>query len=377
VGGFAIIAITAVYLLMRSGAPTVLAEASPAFNTALALLAFWLYSFGASVFFGQSDVGLLFKACSEGLGISVSFLLLALNGDLVKRTFSVFARLNALLGFSIATTWVLIPLVGYSGLRLLSYSIGGYEGSQEGGNGDILFPFSVVYSTLTEYGIYRFCGIYREAGIAQAFFVWSAIYLMYARAGKFWIIGTMLGALLCGSTAVVFSIAGATMVHFGSRSARHPKELLLLIALLATLTLVAIFAPGLGLIDKLQSHSTSVSDRQVAMEMALPGPDIWRWLVGHGMFFSGVVENDNIGINAISGIFSVGVFGFLLYLATFFAGMFRAPSWTEAFRYLTLVSPLLVTSLFFQPVMDAPLVMGMLFIFPVPARAALAANDTR
>jgi hypothetical protein len=366
VGGFGIVLTTLAFLLTRSGVPVIVARSSPELNIAVALLAFWSYAFGLTIFFGNSNLPFLFKASAAGFSVPVCFLLLSANSNLVDRTFSVFARINSALGYSIAITYCLLPIVGYSSLRLFTYAIGGYDDDPGGGNGDILFPFSVVYGNLIEYGIYRFCGIYREVGIAQAFFVWSFIYLLYSRAKVIWILGSLLGALLCGSTAVVFSLGAAAFVHFGSQSVHRPRYLLILAVLLSILGLLLVFAPGLGLEDKAVTHGTSLTDRRDAMAMALPSGDNWRWLFGHGMFYESPKKVENVGINAISAIFHIGVIGFALYLATFFAGLFGTRSYGDACRYLALISPFLVTSLFFQPVIDAPLILAVLFFFPPP-----------
>jgi hypothetical protein len=217
VGGLGVVFTTLAFLLTRSGARLVVARSSPELNVAVAILIFWSYAFGLTIFFGSSNLPFLFKASAAGFSVPICFLLLSANSNLIDQTFSIFARINSGLGYSIAITCCLMPIVGYSGLRLFTYAIGGYDDGDTGGNGDVLFPLSVVYGNLSEYGIYRFCGIYREAGIAQAFFVWSFIYLMYSRAKLMWIIGSLLGALLCGATAVVFSFAAAAVVHFGSR----------------------------------------------------------------------------------------------------------------------------------------------------------------
>jgi hypothetical protein len=368
VGGLGVVFTTLAFLLTRSGARLVVARSSPELNIAVALLIFWSYAFGLSVFFGSSNLPFLFKASAAGFSVPICFLLLSANSNLIDQTFSIFARLNSVLGYSIAITYCLLPIVGYAGLRLFTYAIGGYDDGDTGGNGDALFPFSVVYGNLIEYGIYRFCGIYRESGIAQAFFVWSAIYLMYSRAKPMWIIGSLLGALLCGATAVVFSFGAAAVIHFGSRSLNRPRELLTLVVLLTALTLLLLFVPGLGLLDKAVTHESSLTDRQDAMTMALSGGDFWRLLFGHGLFYETTKIVENIGINAISAIFHIGLIGFVLYIATFFAGAFGTGSYRDACRYLTLISPFLVTSLFFQPVIDAPLFMAVLFLHPPAAR---------
>jgi hypothetical protein len=367
-GGLGVVLTTLAFLVTRSGPRLVVARSSPELNIAVALLIFWSYAFGLTIFFGSSNLPFLFKASAAGFSVPICFMLLSANGKLIDQTFSIFARVNAGLGYSIAITWCLLPIVGYSGLRLFTYAIGGYDDGDTGGNGDVLFPFSVVYGNLSEYGIYRFCGIYREAGIAQAFFVWSFIYLMYSRAKLVWIIGSLLGALLCGATAVVFSFAAAAIVHFGSRSLNRARELLILVVLLAVLTLLLLYVPGLGLMDKAVTHGSSLTDRQDAMMTALSSGDTLRLLFGHGLFYESTKVVENIGINAISGIFHIGIIGFALYVATFFAGLFGNRSYGEAWRYLTLISPFLVTSLFFQPVIDAPLCLAVLFFFPPPAR---------
>ncbi len=363
VGGIGVIFSTFAFLLTCSGTRVLVAKSSPELHVAVALFLFWSYVFGMSIVFGTSNLQNLFKATAAGFGVPICFLLLSSNGNLVDKTFSAFARINSVMGYSIAITICLLPIVGYSGLRLTSYLIGGYDYA-DSGTGDILFPFTVVYGKLVDYGLYRFCGIYREAGIAQAFFVWSFVYLMYSRAKAFWIIGSLLGALLCGSTAVIFSFATVAIVHFGSRSLHRQRELLILVSLLGLMALLLLFFPGIGLVDKAVTHGSSITDRQDAMALALPGKDIGRWLLGHGLFYESTKAIENVGINAVSAIFGIGAVGFALYVYTFFAGAFGNQTFVDASRYLTLISPFLITSIFFQPVIDAPLLMAVLFFFP-------------
>jgi len=367
VGGIGVVFTTLAFLVTRNGGHLVVGKASPALNITVSLFIFWSYILAMSIFYGTSNVPNLLKATSGGFSVALCFLLLSSNSDLIDKAFSILARVNSGLGYSIAITYCLLPIVGYSGLRLFTYTIGGYDDAN-GGNGDILFPFSVIYGKMAEYGIYRFCGIYREAGIAQAFFVWSFVYLMYSRAKFLWILGTLLGALLCGATAVIFSIAAVAIIHFGGRSLRRPREALILLSVLAVLTLLFLFVPGLGLMDKAATHGASITDREEGMALALPGADIWRWLLGHGLFYDTAKVIQNAGINAIAAIFGIGAIGFILYTATFFAGMFGTGSYLQSFRYLTLVCPFLITSLFFQPIIDAPLVMAVLFAFPPAVR---------
>ncbi len=365
-GGLGIVVTTLAFLITRTR-PMLVSKSSPEGRTAVALLAFWSYVFAMSVFYGSSNLSYLLKATAGGFSVAICFLLLSANGNLINQTFSALARLNAVLGYSIAITICLLPIVGYAGLRVATYTIGGYDDSDLG-NGDVLFPFSVVYGVMKDYGIYRFCGIYREAGIAQAFFVWSFVYLVYSRARIYWIAGALLGAILCGATAVVISLGAAAVVHFASRALHRPRELILLLILLTALALLLIFVPGIGLIDKAATHGASITDRQEAMRLALPGSDGWRWLFGHGLFYESMEAMESAGINAIAAIFGIGAIGFVMYLWTFFAGAFASRSYADGCRYLTLMAPFIVTSLFFQPVIDAPLLMAVLFLRPPPVR---------
>jgi hypothetical protein len=364
-GGLGIVVTTLAFLITRTG-PFLVTKASPERRTAVALLVFWCYVFAMSALYGSSNLSYLLKATAGGLSVPICFLLLSVNGNLVNQTFSALARVNAVLGYSIAITICLLPILGYAGLRLATYAIGGYDESDTG-NGDILIPFTVVYGVMKDYGIYRFCGIYREAGIAQAFFVWSFVYLAYSRARWYWMLGALFGALLCGATAVIISLAAAALVHFGSRAPQRPRELILLLAMLTVMVLLLLFVPGIGLIDKAATHGSSITDREEAMSLALPGADSLRWLFGHGLFYESTESVEYAGVNAISAIFGIGVVGFVLYLWTFFAGVFASRSYVDGCRYLTLIAPFIVTSLFFQPVVDAPLVMAVLFFRAPPS----------
>jgi len=161
------------------------------------------------------------------------------------------------------------------------------------------------------------------------------------------------------------------VVHFGSRALHRPRELILLLILLTALALLLWFVPGIGLIDKAATHGASITDRQDAMRLALPGADGWRWLLGHGLFYESMEAVESAGSRDFRH-FRFGAIGFVITVDFPRRRCSPARSYADGCRYLTLIAPFIVH----QPVFSArgrcSAGNGGAVLHPPPVRKGLA-----
>ncbi|WP_374319664.1 hypothetical protein [Aquabacterium sp.] len=327
----------------------------------LLALALWGYSISLTAILQKSNFDYAWKATAL---VSISVICAhILQSDRTTSThfFSIFAKLNGAIGWSILISTLLIPVLGYDKIKLLTFENKGYEGWDF--NGDILFPFSLVYGYLSEYGIYRFSGFSREVGIAQAFFAWSFVFISINNGKPFWRLGCVLGVLFCGSSGAFLTLGLSYGLLKLSKRNRTPIGLLVMLIAAAAAIALTIYAPGVGLQDKQETHLDSQLDREFALSFAMNhASELW---FGNGLYYL-YTPYDGMGINAISSIYYIGIIGVCLYVAIFIAPLFFAA--TDKFIYLALISPLLLTALFLQPLIDAPLVYVLIMYIPTVER---------
>lgn len=353
----------------------VVGDVQEVYFLSFSIVIFWIYCLVISVFIGDSDFEVLLKSVIAGAGTSIILALHLSDRRINAVFFKYFSLLNSFLGWSIGVTVALLIVFSADVLRVGNIDIKGYSDTMiysssqleefSAGNGEVLFPFSPVYGVLTEYGIYRFLGLYRESGIAQLFFVFSAIYYLFSKEkNRLCFLGCFIGAIFCSSTTVVFSVVAAVVCYVsGNRKLGVSKQLAFLLFLIILVVLV-VFAPGLGILDKLTTHSASFDDRILAMSFAWQ--DFPGILIGNGLYPSYYLY-ENIGINAISYVYYFGLIGFLGYCFIFLVLPFfwlKKNGGGDIRRYITALSPLFITSLFFQPLVDAPLAYALLFYLP-------------
>lgn len=323
----------------------------------LLIVIFWIYCLTISLVVGDSRQDYLFKCIAAGIGVPIAAFIFFLNGGIYVRFYRYFAVLNSLLGYSIAITFILLQFLPADALRIGSFEIKGYLETE--GNGDILFPFSPMYALLSEYNIYRFLAVYREAGIAQLFFCWSFLYFVLKRDSYYFIAGAFLGGALCGSTTFFVSVSLALLFYLISRKQRSMGGYLILLIGAVAMAAAVVFLPGIGLLDKLQSHAESLDDRLFAISFAFD--DVLGLIFGRGLYYI-FSPYEGIGINAVSFIYYYGLIGFSLYISLYFMMAFLRRG--NFVNYFLLLLPLLFTSLLFQPLVDAPLAFLLFYYIP-------------
>lgn len=345
-----------IYLLAQLRArPFVLSRLNASVMVSSYLL--WGYLGSQALFMGSTNVDYAIKATIAHL-VAITVFALALSAPLANRAFfRSFVYLLALLGLSAMVTTALSLIVPLNLLYLFHLNIEDYRYA-----GDVFFPFSVKYSNFTSSGFVfsRFLGVFREPGIAQAFFAWSLVYAWAHRMPIWLSVGLIGGTVLTLSTGgivTVLLISGLWLMM--KRRARFTLRSIFLylfaFVMLCIIPIAFLYAPYIGLITKSETHLESITDRTTnavdGIEDAIRNP------LGSG-FYSRTTEGSAISLLAATG--QIGVLGLLLALLVFFSPSFVLKRKTRRIA-LVAVTPLVLTSLFAQPILDAPLVYLLLF----------------
>lgn len=329
------------------------------------VLIFWFCMLFFGVL-GKSNLDFLIKAYIANCFVVLTVVLVFFRRRTDVSTFiGLYINLLAVLALSSIFTTFLFSF-GYSvdELTIAELELGYSRPSR------LLFPFSVLYHDMNTAGlnVLRFQSMFREAGIAQAFYLWAVAFSIFFRFNVFYIV-TLLGGVLCSfSTAgIVIAIIVVPMVyfvrkltdsHFTSKMiVSYISNYMLLIAILlpaAMYTLV--YMPYFGVMQKLDSHQESVTDR-------LPNFEHLSFL-GSGMYSS---TAENAAINLIKGAETYGIFICVMYICFFTIFCWFNRSAVSGLKIFICMLPLFLTSLFSQPIVDAPLVYIALFL----TRAAL------
>lgn len=335
------------------------------------LLAFWLYCLAGALTSGDSNNEFVIKSVATGIFTSFVFLLFLTDRLINHSVFLYFAVVNSLLGWSIVVSQILLSFLPYYTLAYFNIPVEGYEHVNR--NGDVLFPFSLVYGELSAYGLHRFLGIYRESGICQMFFVWSGAYLFFSRKHFALIIGPILGGLLLAATSYFLSIL-AVFVGYAILEKRLKFAYTALILMLTFVSVwLMLYLPGFGLADKLSTHASSIDDR--LFTTTLIWSDIGSYIFGKGMHHK-YAPFENMGINALSSAYYIGFVGVALYLSLFFVRQTVGGEGSQA-RYTILLLPLLVTSITSQPLIEAPLAFMLLFCVPPSDQVQIQGSQLR
>jgi hypothetical protein len=246
-------------------------------------------------------------------------------------------------------TWALSLLVPID--RLFLFRIDqGYPGNA----GDTYLPLTPVYGFVSSLRIPRLLGWFRESGIFQAFLLWAYVSLPSFDLDRRWIrLLLLLGVVACLSTtgAVLLPLTVALAYLISGRH-RRSRRLAITALLLVTATVVALYAPVVGLRAKSAAMPHSITDRVESTRHGLER--LADHPLGVGIYNSSAPM---AGINLIASTFFIGLIGLVLVLLTWFGPALAAP---DPRRYLVAVMPLFLTFLLAQPLLDAPLMYIML-----------------
>lgn len=333
------------------------------------LLFYCSYLLFLAMIYGNSHFEYLIKDIISSVVVVIVSGFLFLRKKVVSYFFGNFSLLMGVLGYSSLVTYTYSLFFELSSIHLYTYNIGGYfNEAVEIATGSIYLPFSMAYGQFTSSeGVYtRYSLFFREAGIAQAFACFAAIYEAYTKKRIFIIFGSLAGAFLTFSTFAYFNIAIA--VYFIAR-AMYPGRASGTLALVFFSGLIAfsVLAPGFGLLDKYDTHGGSVDARSYAMISA--GQSITEAPLGRGLFRENEAEDANI--NLVAAISSIGIIGFVLQVLMISG--FRGKLDELAVLRISCCTPLLLTAIFSQPIFSSPFVLVMAFVnfFGLPDKSSI------
>lgn len=262
--------------------------------------------------------------------------------------FKWFIKILGLFSFSFVLTVLLGLVVGFQSLYLFEIPIATYNHSQL-----FYFPFTSLSSFMVVSGIEfpRFLGLFREPGILQAFLIWA-----YFNLKQYGLETKKMKVLLFAGIVGTMSTAGIA-IFFGTVALKYAlnrkviKGVLLVIFCITALN----YAPIIGLQYKAETHGASLDARSYAtlsgLEKMRDNP------LGTGMYNRDFFDYELSGINLLASSYMIGVIGVLLTLVVYLLPLWGYPNKVP---YIVGITPLLITLLYSQPILDAPLVYIML-----------------
>lgn len=322
----------------------------PTFNTTIKpalLLLLWVFLFIHAALNGVDSPLPAFSAMSAAMVFMAAVLMMS-SHETTKKAVHTFIIVLSIFGLSGIVTSLLSPVVGTSTLYLFRIQNKTYEAS-----GDILFPFSMVYSyNFYPWGQFARLSLgWRESGIAQAIYVWALGIVLFTpeiRYRKWLIIGLAAGDILTQSTLAYGTLLFVVACWYFKRAKFTPFNIFFVmpVALVvgSVLVYMSIFDDNIGFAAK--ANSTSYSDRyfatQTGINMFLNNP------LGIGM--NSTSMDENLGINLISIVGYIGIFGIVLTLLAYIV-----PILTSRNRFVAFVciGPIIFTAVTSQPLLDS------------------------
>jgi hypothetical protein len=368
IGLIAVLGITAIYG-MRFALGTVQVSRKIALDfLVLALFAgiYFAYETAIAVAFGRSNMGFHLKESFAAILVICCYGFFLSSAKNNERFFRQFITIVALIGWSSFATLFLTFFVEIDRLELLRFTMKNYEhldGEVPGGT--IYFPLSMGYALFkgADFSIMRFTGFFREPGIYQAIAAYCLILASLANRSMWIRAGLVLGIVCTLSTIGAAMLVAAIGIAYFLKHRVTYTNLALAILFVVASALTAIYAPVIGVIDKIDTHATSISDRTQAMSGAVErvGDNVF----GNGPF-SGKEANE--AITLISSVGGIGIVGFLLQVLLL-SGV-RGPLTKDTRRRLGACTPLLLTALFSQPIAGAAMMYVLVMVWPHVAEPA-------
>ena len=236
------------------------------------------------------------------------------------------------------------------------------------GVGDVYFPFSVGYGLYPIGGseLLRFGGLFREPGILQVFLLWGIVYALNERMPKVLVVAMIVGVTTTFSTIGIALLPGILLAWAIYRIRTElVSKAAIAVAGVALMLLLTFYAPAVGLSAKSEVRETSITDRTEASNTgllnAVENP------IGVGLYDELETANSGITLVALAG--QIGIFGFLLAVATYVVP--ATVTGQNRGAYLIAVFPVLLTNLLSQPLLDAPLIYVLLLARFAPSARRL------
>lgn len=310
---------------------------------------FWFYCGLQSLIMNSSNIEFSIKAIIINITIIGVFYIILSNDKLNYKFFRTMIIILSLFCISYYITLGLSLFLGYDRLYLFKINIKGYWNS-----GSVYFPFTIEYNSIAVNGfpVIRSLTFFREAGITQMFYLWGFfVSNIYFKRIKLIKIIMFFGTISCFSTAGFIIFIVVFLMYILINIKKYKFKSVISIVILLTFTLLFMNTKGISIKDK---ATESISDRTSAI---LDGSHLLfeNPLFGNGFYNSTV--GTTIGINFISSLYMIGLVGGVLYFLIF---LLKFINTNNKKIFILGVSPIIITLLFSQPLIESPLIFIML-----------------
>jgi hypothetical protein len=324
--------------------------------------AYWVYIGPISALFGRSNLEYTIRELVTTVAIVIPYAIFLVDAKANRTFFRQLCTLISLLGISSLVTVALSFWLGSRDpLFLFTLNVKGYTDNSLDSTaavGAVYFPLSMLYTDFVSGAVSldRYCAFFREAGIYQAVACFFFVYEAFTRRSWFVILGLLSGIILAfSSLGIVLLATTIGLIYLFDSQRLHAGRAVVAVIFISLAYPLAMYTPFIGLEDKLDTHSTSVSDRSEAIDRGIDA--VSRNPVGYGLF-SSTGEND--GICLISSLGAIGIFGFL---CQFLILSGWRPGSRERWRKVVACSPLLITALVSEPIAGEPMIYIVLMAY--------------
>ena len=346
-----IIAITAIciYIFFQCEKSVNLLKIRKNFSIFISAFIFWVYCGIQSVIKNSNNVEFSLKAILINLSILFIFTIIMSNEKFNNKFFRLFIIILSLFCISYYITFILSFFIGLDNLYLFKFNIEGYLSS-----GRVYFPFTIEYNRtyIMDISVIRSMALFREAGIAQMFYLWGFFSgNNYFKNNKAIRLIMFLGVISCFSTTGFITFIVVYSIEILLKLKKINIKVLVSIIILAVSCMMFINTKGISIKDK---DPDSINDRTYVIKTSL---DILSENPIFGIGFYNGDNNSQLGINFISSTHMFGIVGILLYSMIFFVSFIKSKCYT---KFIIGISPIIITLLFAQPLIDSPLIYILL-----------------
>ena len=308
-------------------------------------LIFWIYCGIQSLLSNSLNIEFALKSIVINVSILIVFYVILSKDNINYYFFKSIISILLVFCISYYITLILSFKVGLDNLYLFKINIESYLSS-----GSVYFPFTIEYNRtfVNGFSVIRSLTFFREAGITQMFYIWGFfVSHIYFKRKKIVKIIMFLGVISCFSTAGFITFIFVYFINIFFNIKKYKFNIIFAVGILIICTILFINTKGISIQDKAVE---SINDRASAiiqtMEVLKDKP-----LFGVGYYSDN--KNTTMGINFISSIYMIGIVGAILYFMIFISAYIKCKN---KITFILAILPIIITSLFAQPLIDAPLI---------------------
>lgn len=317
------------------------------------VLLLWVYLLASGVANVDANVEFLLKAFAACvLVILSSICFIRLNG--FYTTFEKVVVLGlALLGFLGVLSYVATLYLGIGSTLIYELQVAdSYHRPAR-----IVLPFGVIYQDFNTGSVvvWRLQSVFREAGIAQCFYLWG-LSLAIVRGHRWWVVfGCFLGVVTCFSTIGAACLCLTASYFIFLRSERIHISLRLFASIFLPIVGFAAlyYTPGIGIVHKINTHQVAIDYRTEAIFNA----DYSSIFTGSGLYS---VEFG--GGNLLGLVPEIGILGLLLVILCYGYALMMPTQGISFSDKLVVLGPIMLTGLVAQPFLDGPAIWFFILV---------------